>query len=64
MDDADRADLDAEIHMRASLLRRKPTLAAKGACHFCDEPTDGAALFCSAECREDHERVERIKSRN
>lgn len=61
MDEADRAERDTEIHMRAALLQRKPTLAPKGACHFCDEPAEPPRLFCSAECREDHERLSRCQ---
>ena len=32
----------------------------KGACYYCEEAVP-AGCFCSAECREDYERIERAK---
>ena len=42
-------------------LRRKAKVPEKtGFCLACDEPTEGA--FCSKECREDYERIARLKA--
>lgn len=42
-------------------LRRKAKVPEKtGFCLACEEPTEGA--FCSKECREDYERIARLKA--
>ena len=56
MDDADRADQEAESNLAECLYRaRAPALRPKGRCHFCDEPVDGNKLFCEKACAEDFE---------
>lgn len=37
--------------------RNKPQMQFTGECHYCFEPVD-KGLFCSSECRDDHERME------
>jgi len=45
----------------AEALAKKQIVPEKtGFCLECEEPTEGA--FCSKECREDHERLERLKT--
>lgn len=42
-------------------LRKKAKVPEKtGFCLACEEPTEGA--FCSKECREDYERIARLKA--
>jgi len=59
-DEADRAQVAEEIARMAALKRRKATLLPVGRCHNCDEPIR-SGLFCDADCREDHEKRERMK---
>ena len=40
--------------------RPKPTMTFTGICHNCEEAVT-TGCFCSAECREDYERIERAK---
>jgi len=45
----------------AESLRMRAKVPEKtGLCLACEEPTQGA--FCSRECREDYERLERIRT--
>ncbi|MDI3304629.1 MAG: hypothetical protein QJR04_25105 [Burkholderia multivorans] len=66
MDDADRAQEQAELEMELRRRARKyePTLKPCGACHFCSEPIADARLFCDADCRDDYERMKRAEVRN
>lgn len=49
-----------EMLLAQSLQVRAPVPAKTGVCLACEEPTAGA--FCSRECREDYERLERIQA--
>jgi Spy/CpxP family protein refolding chaperone len=40
--------------------RKHPEMVFTGTCYYCEEAVQ-AGCFCSAECREDHERIERAK---
>lgn len=40
--------------------RNKPQMQFTGACHYCEEKVS-AGFFCSPECCEDFEKVERAK---
>ena len=51
-DDADRADVRIQ---QASLAGKPRSLIATGACNWCESPVDSARLFCSIECRDDHD---------
>ena len=53
----------ADLHLQAALDAAKVTGNERltGACHWCDEPTRGA--FCSASCREDANKHERMKEK-
>lgn len=54
-DIADRAQQENDLHLSLQLKHRKPTLQAKGRCHWCDSPVEANAHFCDAECRGDYE---------
>ena len=45
---------------RAELERNQ--LPAIGVCHWCESPVGAGRVFCSTECRDDHEH-ERIRRR-
>lgn len=49
-----------EMLLAQSLSFRAPVPAKTGQCLACAEPTVGA--FCSPECREDHERLQKIRA--
>jgi hypothetical protein len=49
----------SEIWLQNSLRNRQKVPESNGFCLSCDEPTEG--IFCSKECREDHERIQRAK---
>lgn len=60
MDEADRADEQAEQTLRAALLRRLPAgPAATGVCLWCAIEVPPGARFCDRDCRDDWERAER-----
>lgn len=40
--------------------RNKPQMQFTGACHYCEEKVS-TGLFCSPECCEDFEKIERAK---
>lgn len=62
MDIIDHANDQAEAMLEAQCKFRKPTLKAKGACHYCDDALGLGKLFCNTECRDDHEREQRIRA--
>jgi hypothetical protein len=49
-----------EMLLAESLRVRAKVPEKTGACLACEEPTEGA--FCSKDCREDYERMERLKA--
>jgi hypothetical protein len=51
-----------EMLLAESLRMRAKVPENTGFCLACEEPTEGA--FCSKECREDYERIDRIKAIN
>ena len=51
-----------EMLLAESLRIRAKVPENTGFCLACEEPTEGA--FCSKECREDYERIDRIKAIN
>ena len=61
MSDAlDEADHLSNLFLEKALAKKKIAPGKTGFCLYCEEPTVG--VFCSKECREDDERVERIKA--
>lgn len=63
---ADEADMAFELQERAVALslaetRSRNTLAAKGTCHYCDEPVTDGRLFCDHFCQEDWEHEKRMR---
>ena len=51
-----------EMLLAESLRMRAKVPENTGFCLACEEPTEGA--FCSKECREDYERIDRIRAIN
>lgn len=49
-----------EMLLAESLRIRAKVPEKTGFCLACEEPTEGA--FCSKDCREDYERMERLKA--
>lgn len=59
MDAADRAQIEQQRRLDASLASRRPEAqerAANGRCLFCDAPAAG--FFCDEYCREDYIRLD------
>jgi hypothetical protein len=59
-DPLDEADHLANLFLEKALAKKKIAPEKTGFCLYCEEPTPG--VFCSKECREDHERIERVKA--
>ena len=59
-DPLDQAAEATELWLAESIRNKAKVPEKTGFCLSCDEPTEGA--FCSAECREDHERIARLKT--
>ena len=59
-DPIDEAAAVTEMLLAESLRKRNAVPEKTGFCLACEEPTEGA--FCSKECREDYERLERLKT--
>lgn len=60
-DELDQAAELEEMERTIALANRKrPEMVFTGACYYCEEAVV-TGCFCSAECREDHERIERAK---
>lgn len=59
-DPLDEAERFTNLFMQEALAKKLVVPEKTGFCLECEEPTEGA--FCSKECREDYERVERIKA--
>jgi hypothetical protein len=59
-DPLDEAERFTNLFVQEGLAKRERVPEKTGFCLECEEPTEGA--FCSRECREDYERVERIKA--
>lgn len=57
-DPLDEATKVTELLLKEALSNRPKVKALTGRCFTCEEPTPGA--FCGAECREDHERLEKL----
>lgn len=63
-DDVDRQQEPDEILLEAQLKHRKPvhTQTATGRCFNCDEPVLPGVAYCDPDCRDDHEKRERMGS--
>jgi hypothetical protein len=64
-DPADNAALETDIHMPAALTKREPVAVRlfTGSCYWCDALVSAPAVFCDADCRDDHERDSERKER-
>lgn len=58
LDDA--AELEQQMIEIALANRARPTMQFTGACYYCEEKVS-VGCFCSAECCEDYQRIERAK---
>lgn len=54
------AEATTEMLLQEALRNRPKVPENTGFCLECEEPTPGA--FCSKECREDYERMERLNA--
>lgn len=61
MDFADRAQIEEARALQEALHRRRKTLTACGACHYCNEPAGQGLLFCNRECAGEYERERAIR---
>lgn len=59
-DPLEQAEEATELWLAESLRNRAKVPEKTGLCLACDEPTEGA--FCSGDCREDYERIARLKA--
>jgi len=59
-DPLEEASAVSEMLLAESLRKRNQVPEKTGFCLACEEPTGGA--FCSPDCREDYERVERLRA--
>jgi hypothetical protein len=57
MDIIDQADelLEQMQSARIAEIRSRTGLAATGRCHYCQDAVPDPALYCDADCREDHQ---------
>lgn len=61
-DPLEEAENITEMLLQEALRNRPKVPENTGFCMECEEPTLGA--FCSKECREDHEKIARLKAIN
>lgn len=59
-DPLDEAERFTNLFMAEALSKKLVVPEKTGFCLECEEPTSGA--FCSKECREDYERMERLRA--
>jgi hypothetical protein len=59
-DPLDEAERFTNLFLQEGLAKRAKVPENTGFCLECEEPTEGA--FCSKECREDYEKVARLKA--
>jgi hypothetical protein len=59
-DPLDEAERFTNLFVQEGLAKRAKVPEKTGFCLACEEPTEGA--FCSKECREDYERLEKLKA--
>jgi len=60
-DPLDEAERFVNLFLQEGLAKRAPVPEKTGTCLVldCGEPTEGS--FCSKECREDYEKIERLR---
>jgi hypothetical protein len=59
-DPLDEAEKFTNMFLEKALQFKAKVPELTGLCLVCEDPTEGA--FCSKECREDHERLEKINA--
>ena len=59
-DPLEQAEAATELWLSESLRKKAVVPENTGECLECGEPTPGA--FCSKECREDYERIARLRA--
>lgn len=58
----DQGNENAELFLQSALSnRRAASLAPVGHCYYCDETVQRGVLFCSADCRDDWQREDRLR---
>jgi hypothetical protein len=65
MDEADRASdrEETDRNLAIAAARARVAIQPTGACLYCEEPAEGARLFCSTDCSADWERERQLKAR-
>lgn len=68
-DVVDTANEKADILLQARVetqrhAQAKARLEPVGRCHWCEDLVGDAELFCSPECRDDHDKAARARARN
>jgi hypothetical protein len=64
---SDIADLGAEaaefqLSLALEKVKTTPELTIKGNCYNCDEPLPSPLRFCDSDCRDDHEKRQKLKN--
>ena len=59
-DPLDEAERFTNLFVQEALSKKLSVPEKTGFCLACEEPTEGA--FCSKDCREDYERIARLKA--
>ncbi len=61
----DLASIQEELNLSVALQKRKSILTPRGSCWLegCEEPLKGDLLFCGVECRDEWERIKKIRER-
>ena len=59
-DPLDEAERFTNLFVQEALSKKLKVPEKTGFCLACEEPTEGA--FCSAECREDYERLAKLNA--
>lgn len=55
LDNASDIETAEREHMIQKARRNKPIRVRTGHCHYCNDIVEGDKIYCSPECRDDHE---------
>lgn len=55
LDDASENESKERERLIAEVRRNKPKRERTGRCHYCNDIVEGDKIYCSPECRDDHE---------
>jgi predicted nucleic acid-binding Zn ribbon protein len=64
-DEIDQAQHQIEQQLEwAMRTRKRENMAPIGRCWFCEDTLEPTRLFCSADCRDDYDRLKRARERS